>query len=913
MDHLDREKVIFAPGLNGSELLRSLAKYGKNTIGVSVMWGSELALTALARSGVTIEEHCLSMDEETALVYSLLKDVPGYFEGSATYADASQIAAGLRNLRAMVPASTAEEEREQLNSAFLDNAEFPAKNKAIMDLYSRYMERCGSEGLTDETGIMRKALNSAIPENMDADYIVLEEYPLTRLEAALINYLSGGSCEKLKKLTLQELTGTDSKDLHISSYTEAYGTINEAEHIIDEIYSDTSVMPDECLIACASPAEYAQLFYDLSCRYKIPVTFGTGLRITNSLPAQLLRKLAERDAGGSYSPSVLKAILSSDAFDSLKFAEALEIESKELFILRDDLAAMAGGLRLSFDAESNSAKIAAFRQVLEKAAAKVESKPESKDKRQAEKNLRLIGMTEKLAGEMTMGRGLADHVLKFFRKYAYCRNRKTFYGRLDTAARDHILDQLSAYRENTGDEDVLSITPDILSHMIMRESSSPGAIHISDIRSALPVLRRRLFVCGLSSKNFPGNPRENYLMLDSDYEGFGPAPAGLTADMTSRGMVERRKKTLYSLLKLAAALDTRIDLSFSGFDTADLKECNPSSVLFEYFREETGRDDMKGFTASLEKADFFDAEVSDSRLAAKDILGGKDLEVKADPSDIFEDYDSEKLLNRNWSPSAIELFMSCPRRFYLKYISNIPDEKEDDMTSLLEPAATGNLAHALLEELAGQGTEAVSREDFLQAAEQAMRDYFCGRIPVNPELADRETERFRELMAKTYDWEAELGRATESAETEIKKTHPSGVNLRGFPDRLEKTGDGKYVITDFKTKQNIEHIENDPETCIQVLIYAWLCENGLGKSIDHCEFRYLRHDKKMITCNYDDDAKAFLDEILKEFKEALENKDFERRPGPKDKNCKYCTYGSICSRSEWDIKGNNDNNEEDNE
>ena len=900
MSHLfEKEKIILAPGLNGSELLRSLAKYGKNTIGVRIMRGGELALTALAHTGITIEEHCLSPDEETAIVYSLLQETTGYFGKSTTYADAVQIAGGLKNLRSMVQASSIEEEGDQLKASFLSNAEFPEKNEALLELYNRYMEKCASENMTDEVGLMRKALKCALPEKMDVDFAVLEEYPLTRLEAALIDYLSEG---RRKIQTLQDLLEIEQKDIHISSYTEAYGTINEAEHIIDEIYSDDSVQPDECLIACASPDEYAQLFYDMTCRYEsMHVTFGTGIRITNSLPAQLLRNLADRDAGGGYHPSAMRRILRCDAFDRSALAKVFETENKELYFRLEDLAQMAGGLRLSFDAESNSAKIAAYRKVLEKAAAKAASKPESKEKRQAERNLVLIDWTEKLAGEMARGGSRSERMLNFFSKYAFCRNKDSFAGKLDIAARDHIITQLSTYADNTGDEDVLSITPDILSHMIMRESSAPGSIHISGIREALPVMRRRLFVCGLSSANFPGNPRENYLILDSDHEGFCPPPGGIIADSTSRGIVEQRKTTLNRILDLAAALGTRIDLSFSGFDAAELKESNPSSVLFEYFRDETGTDDMEDFSAALSKTGFFDANVSGSRLAARAILDGQELEIKEDPSDIYEDYDSEKLLKRNWSPSAIERFMSCPRRFYLQYIRNIQEVKEDDMTRLLDFAATGNLAHALLEDLAEAGPGTVSKEEFLQWADQAMRDYFCGRIPANKELAEREVRKFRELMADTYDWETELGRTTVSAEEEIQKKHPSGINLRGFPDRLEKTGDGKYVITDFKAKKKVEHVGNDPETCIQVLIYAWLCENELGKKIDHCEYRYLRHKKK-ITCNYDDQAQEFLNDILENLKKALVTGKFERTPGKDNENCKYCTYGDICDSSKWDIK-----------
>ena len=52
-------------------------------------------------------------------------------------------------------------------------------------------------------------------------------------------------------------------------------------------------------------------------------------------------------------------------------------------------------------------------------------------------------------------------------------------------------------------------------------------------------------------------------------------------------------------------------------------------------------------------------------------------------------------------------------------------------------------------------------------------------------------------------------------------------------------------------------------------------------------------------CRYDDEMKAKLDDKLMEFKEAIENGDFEigtMTPDEEKEICKYCKYGSICRR-----------------
>ena len=54
--------------------------------------------------------------------------------------------------------------------------------------------------------------------------------------------------------------------------------------------------------------------------------------------------------------------------------------------------------------------------------------------------------------------------------------------------------------------------------------------------------------------------------------------------------------------------------------------------------------------------------------------------------------------------------------------------------------------------------------------------------------------------------------------------HSSGVLLEGYPDRVEKTPEGEYIIADYKTGKRISHQANDVDTCLQVVIYAYIME-----------------------------------------------------------------------------------------
>ena len=64
-----KEKIILAPGANGTELLRSLAKFGVNTLGVRIMSSVELAKFALMKSGISITEEFLTRKEAPSVIF----------------------------------------------------------------------------------------------------------------------------------------------------------------------------------------------------------------------------------------------------------------------------------------------------------------------------------------------------------------------------------------------------------------------------------------------------------------------------------------------------------------------------------------------------------------------------------------------------------------------------------------------------------------------------------------------------------------------------------------------------------------------------------------------------------------------------------------------------------------------------
>ena len=257
--------------------------------------------------------------------------------------------------------------------------------------------------------------------------------------------------------------------------------------------------------------------------------------------------------------------------------------------------------------------------------------------------------------------------------------------------------------------------------------------------------------------------------------------------------------------------------------------------------------------------------------------------AEADPDRLAE------LLDKEWSPSSLDTFFTCPRHFYLKEICLLPEEEADDPFTVLNAAGTGTVAHALMERL---GQEQLSKEDFLKLAGAAFEREMKLRPPIRPDEARHEKQTFLEMMAKAYDKEPASVQVV-SAENEYKGLHPSGIRVHGFPDRIEQQPDGTNVIVDYKTGRSVKHKPNDPETCLQILVYAWLCEESAGLAISHGEYRYLRLGET-VRCEYDAVRKDALAQKLTVFRETLERGGFERNPGKNRENCRYCAFAHIC-------------------
>ncbi len=871
-----REKIYLAPGANGGELRKSLAMHGVSCFNLRICGAGKLARMALMRSGVAIEEDFVSTREEIAIVAKAAKG-ESYFK-KATYSDIRNLAGAIRRMRSLVPNG---DEANKI-AAILGKGIFADKNAALVSVYRKYKKMLDDEKRLDSVSLIRRAIEKC--GALNAEFFTLKEYPLSPLEKALLDKLSGG---KAQETDIQAMFGICQASLKIAGFKNCYGASNETETILADIYAGKNL--DKCTVAVTDPETYGQLFFDYAILYDMPITFGCGVPIINSNPARLLALYHRWMTKGFFGASALGAMLSNTAFDRDKL-HALYPKADANFswgVYKDVL----GAISLTNSRKINDERLSAFKEALRKEEA-LTSPEDQKAYRAVAAKISCLPFLEVLAKELSLP------VEEFISRYAYIRksddtNAQRLLMELDMAAERAIYEELKIIRVSGVEQPVEDIIAHVLKMTVKSDKSESGKIFVSGIDEALSFVRENLYIAGLSASKYPGAARENYLLLDADIKLFGADAEYLTSEKR----VNRKRERLLALARLAFGLGVTIHISYAGLNVSELKRDNASSLVFEMYQEASGENvTFRELEAHIEKVKYFDPTLSVTRKVGEAYNDGKTV-LPCHCNDARDAANARLDLNREYSPSALELFFDCPRRFMLTYTLGIQAQDEKNPFEVIAANERGTLAHALMEKLANSD---MRREAFLKLSGEYFDRFIAEHTPLVRQKVEEAREEFLDMMETAYNME--LHREVVLKEEKLHCTHESGVKIHGYPDRVEKLDDGSYLVVDFKSASRVSHVEDDIETCLQIVIYAYLMEQK-GYKISGGEFRYIDLGET-VSCKYDEDMKRVLAEKLAEFKDHIENADFpvsedadSTEEGVKNP-CQYCQFGLICGKAQ---------------
>lgn len=864
------ERIILAPRMNANEMIKNLALHGIDCVNTRICDGEALARIALMRSGVVIEQEFINRSDEIAVVAEAVKNID-YFRQSS-YKDLTNISAAINRMRTLVTGSNEIKVIEETMSRGL----FKEKNDALVMACKNYISIMNSKGCIDCISLIRKAIMESLA--IDADFMVIKEYPLSPLETELIEKLSGKS---FKTITIDELYHVDGKQKPVSVFEckSCYGAPNEVETIIESIY--TSKRLDQCTVAVTDVKTYGQLFLDYSLQYEIPMTLGCGVPIINSNPAKLLSLYSRWITSGMFGAEALKDMVFSDSFNRGALISSLWGKNDDYSLAH--FMQYLCDIRFTNDKQTNLKKCEVYENAVEREG-EYYTEGESKEYKEYTFKKSCVPYLKVMAEEFALP------VEEFINKYSYIRKDvdendrvQSLLASIDEAGLYSICNELNSIRESQitqSDEDLFN---GILGMTIMNQKSEPGAVHITSVDKAMCTIRDNLYIAGLSATKYPGSPKEDYLMLDDDLLLFGEAGK----QYTSEQHISDKRERLIRLVELASSLDSMVHISYAGLNVSDLKKDNMSSLIYELFSRMKGDSvTYKELENNITEVEYFAPAISSSRLIGEKYINDESLKIEEK-----ESASSIKAvsLEKAYSPSALNLYFSCPKRFMLKYIMGIAEPEKEEVFKAIAANKRGTIAHLVFEFL---DKSKVSKEEFVDLGEKYFDIYFDEHPVLVSDQIKNVKKDFLDMIADAYD--SDPGNEIVLQEQDIKCKHnESGVSIHGYPDRVEKLSDGSLLIADYKSGGKIEHEENDIKTCLQFVIYAYLIESNNEYKVSRGEFRYTSLGNT-IKCKYDDSIKKQLTEQLKNFRDAMKNGEF---PCAEDEaSCKYCKYGSICGK-----------------
>ena len=884
-----KEGIILAPGCKANELLRELAKRGVNTLGLRIFSSIELAQTMLMVSGKAINKQIISSDCEAFIIASIIMDdnYRGIYKTNF-FDDCVSLSNSLKMIRKLIVS----DEIETMEKAFSLNTSFIDKNKELVAIYKEYKNKLNGkqiQGRIDQIDYLRYALNE-FNGRIDANFYLLEEFMVSPLDEALLNKASNGN---YKKISLSALFGIDKKQIKIDAFSSGYGITNEVKAIIDDIYKN-NIPLDKCVIACTN-SRYYQMFLDYSLEYNIPCTFGSGVLISNSYPYGLLNKLIDW-GNNKYNIDSLYSVINSKYFDKELLKEELGISDEAL----EEVIDIAGGLRIN-NKEDASLYIENYRKKLIERISFYE-RLDNKDGNDIENINNFNKILSLIPYVINLNSLLKADYASLIEKYGVVRENEMM--NIDYAGKAKIISTFRNYSLITN-RDITEVIKYVMSSSVGSTLSSPKAIHITNIKGALSTVRENVYVCGLSSKYYPGGIKEDSNIHDMDMKFFG---SGDNIPLSINKLNEKQK-TLKDLLSIASSLNCNIKLSYPSFDANELKKINPSAELLDYYKANNNDATYEEFMNAIIKKDFYNVNI--------EYLSKKDKKIDREEVECTEKID---LFKRKYYPTRLKTFYECPKRFYLENIMGFSVDDEDDNDTIIPANDFGTLIH---EEARLFMKRKWDLDTLISDARSAFDLYVSGRRVGTDNIIKTEKERFLNQLKVIYDYlkdyecvDAEVSvngyhKGSYEEERINKKGEPIKVNkdyvirLGGRVDLICKNKEtGEMLVIDYKTGRSQKHDENDPISCMQGVIYASLFNsNNKGndnsndnEEVNKCAFLYPALKKMIVCVNNSETREIINNEVLDKLAIAINNNSFIIKPDEKG-ICKYCKFGRMCGKS----------------
>lgn len=666
----------------------------------------------------------------------------------------------------------------------------------------------------------------------------------------------------------------------------ALGTENELRGLLREVAAGGASL-DEVEILYTDPERHPAVIRSEAARFGVECTFGGGLPLRVTRPGQALLHFLEWQADG-FDDRHLRRLFRAGLVD-FRGPE----REREVSLLPEQAAELLREAQVGRGRGRYGPALERLRARARRAEREAKREGRWTEADRCRERVERIGELEGLLEELWQ---LAPHgpraevgavsggAVRFLEGWVPGR------GETEAAARSALLDLLSAVGEQVEEEAPVAEVLRYLERSVREGKGAaseprPGRLHAVPVALGGYSGRRVTAVVGLDEASFPGEGLEDPFLLDRERHG-----AAERIPSSRRAPAERA----YDLARALGEGGERVLASASRWAVGEDRELYPSAAFLRLFRLAAGRSDA-GFRECLEALAPPEGPAPEAGRAAAaveawlapEVRRGKDylervtgrhpgvargLEAeRARSSPRFTVFDGrvpsgegelDPRAEKALSATRLETLVRSPHRYFLRYVLGLApvEELEAEPDRWLTPAERGRLLHGLFHdfmvEVGGRGERPDGERhlSLVRRIAEARAERTRAEIPPPTEAAYRREKAAILTTAEIFlrdeadrageaePWRHELRFGDPGAEgdeppasaspVEVSLPGVGALPLRGSIDRVDRLGEGRFRIWDYKTgtASRYSRASAFEGGHVQWLLYALALEGLLARS-----------------------------------------------------------------------------------
>ena len=260
----------------------------------------------------------------------------------------------------------------------------------------------------------------------------------------------------------------------------------------------------------------------------------------------------------------------------------------------------------------------------------------------------------------------------------------------------------------------------------------------------------------------------------------------------------------------------------------------------------------------------------------------------------FKSEIQERVEKLELSPSRMNDYIGCPRKFFYTKILGIDVEDAD-----WDNANFGTVIHKILENAVKYAKEKGEYPTIEEITQE-----FNKLLDTQRFTSEASKEKFEKVGLAVIEGYYPIFKQTpihmvEDIEFSFRGVEVNGDLITGKIDRIEKNEDGTYSLFDYKTgyyaTENKIALGQEKEGYYnQLCFYKYAFEKFSGKKVAHTGIIFVEYPNKSVYKELDASDMEYIENKIKETFKNIKELKFEPIRETRDGACKFCAYKQLC-------------------